>query len=433
MIKHNFGNILNTKVAHYVYLIVFTLSLLAACFMFTSYAYHSGIFVPWENGSLGTRTIEEYQAAVLDSLTGNITLEFPDSMETLNIGEVADFEVVVNDRSSADWLKGDGLTYSHTIVWDDEALKSKVSDMYLKSEDATIDVVDSKLVLIAENTGRDFVVDEMVQYIKDNFDYYTDTYDVKSLCKYPEVYTTDLQDTYDKYKWINDFAIQYDCGVALDSTIMITGWLSDKYEYNIDAVEFKQLFEQLSDYYDTTDDVLPFKTSKNVDLNVPYVTYGYYVDTDSEIAYIESVMTSGTTITERRPAMLGYDSFDKTYIEVSIKDQHVWHYVDGELCCETDCVTGTQNQHDTPTGVYFVSERIGGKYLRGDDYKTWVNQWMRLTNSGIGLHDAYWRNKFGGNIYTYNGSHGCINLPASYASKLFDEIRRGIPVVIYNE
>ena len=56
---------------------------------------------------------------------------------------------------------------------------------------------------------------------------------------------------------------------------------------------------------------------------------------------------------------------------------------------------------------------------------------MRMTNSGIGLHDADWRSSFGGKIYTYNGSHGCINLPPDFAYELYDRIERKICVIIY--
>ena len=56
---------------------------------------------------------------------------------------------------------------------------------------------------------------------------------------------------------------------------------------------------------------------------------------------------------------------------------------------------------------------------------------MRLTNSGVGLHDAYWRKSFGGSIYKTSGSHGCINLPKSFAYKLYDETYVNMPVIIY--
>ena len=98
---------------------------------------------------------------------------------------------------------------------------------------------------------------------------------------------------------------------------------------------------------------------------------------------------------------------------------------------ESDCVTGTKGRNDTPHGVYFITQYMDGKYLTGATYRTWVNRWMRITDRGHGLHDATWRSSFGGNIYTYDGSHGCINLPKQFAYDLFDTVGSGTCVVIY--
>ena len=54
-------------------------------------------------------------------------------------------------------------------------------------------------------------------------------------------------------------------------------------------------------------------------------------------------------------------------------------------------------------------------------------------NGCIGLHDATWRNSFGGSIYKNNGSHGCINLPYNVASKIYYCIKVGDPIVCYFE
>ena len=36
--------------------------------------------------------------------------------------------------------------------------------------------------------------------------------------------------------------------------------------------------------------------------------------------------------------------------------------------------------------------------------------------------------EFGGEIYKYNGSHGCINMPYYNVSKLYDMVQVGTPV-----
>jgi lipoprotein-anchoring transpeptidase ErfK/SrfK len=48
-----------------------------------------------------------------------------------------------------------------------------------------------------------------------------------------------------------------------------------------------------------------------------------------------------------------------------------------------------------------------------------------------GLHDASWRDEFGGDIYEEDGSHGCVNLPTSAAATLYDLVDYGTPVIVF--
>ena len=54
-----------------------------------------------------------------------------------------------------------------------------------------------------------------------------------------------------------------------------------------------------------------------------------------------------------------------------------------------------------------------------------------ITSTGIGLHDANWRSQFGGNIYQYDGSHGCINMPPSKAAALYSMVSAGTTVYVH--
>ena len=68
-----------------------------------------------------------------------------------------------------------------------------------------------------------------------------------------------------------------------------------------------------------------------------------------------------------------------------------------------------------------------------DYYNSYVNYWMCFIGNDYGLHDATWRwdSEFGGDTYTYNGSHGCINLPYEQAEQLYNLVHVGDKVVVH--
>ena len=179
--------------------------------------------------------------------------------------------------------------------------------------------------------------------------------------------------------------------------------------------------------YDTIGKTWDFITPNGEKIKVKGGTYGDFFSSDKEAEYIIEKFKKLESEENREPIKTQdlSDEIPKTYVAVSLSEQHMWFYKDGELILESDVVTGTKGSHDTPRGVYFISEMKDGKYLTGEDYRTWVNRWMRLTNRGHGLHDANWRGKFGSNIYTYDGSHGCVNLPKNVAYELYDLIKLG--------
>jgi len=52
-------------------------------------------------------------------------------------------------------------------------------------------------------------------------------------------------------------------------------------------------------------------------------------------------------------------------------------------------------------------------------------------DGGIGLHDATWRYQFGGNIYKWNGSHGCVNMPLNAAKVVYENIDKSMPIIVW--
>ena len=98
--------------------------------------------------------------------------------------------------------------------------------------------------------------------------------------------------------------------------------------------------------------------------------------------------------------------------------------------------------HDTPTGVYELNKTyfsykatLTGSNDDGSTYNTSVDYWMPfIFSSGIGFHDADWRNysEFNKKEYLTNGSHGCVNMNHEAAEKLYNENFNTIDVIVRN-
>ena len=111
-----------------------------------------------------------------------------------------------------------------------------------------------------------------------------------------------------------------------------------------------------------------------------------------------------------------------------------------EVVIDTNVVTGMMGSHDTPTGYYMVRKAnkqrertLRGTNDNGSKYSSYVEYWMPfITSRGIGFHDASWRSsdEFNDSTYTYDGSHGCVNMPSNQAKKLYKAITYDEDVII---
>ena len=122
-----------------------------------------------------------------------------------------------------------------------------------------------------------------------------------------------------------------------------------------------------------------------------------------------------------------------THVEVDLDNQQLTFIKNGTVLVNTDIVTGMVGYRRTPTGLYESHNRQRNCTLTGVDYEVFVKYWVSVIGDVIGLHDASWRSVFGGDLYVYNGSHGCVNIPEAAMAKIFDNIDDGTPVLIYGQ
>lgn len=126
------------------------------------------------------------------------------------------------------------------------------------------------------------------------------------------------------------------------------------------------------------------------------------------------------------------DEVGDTCIEVDIDAQKMFYYVYGEIYVATDVVTGNYGTADTPTGTYYINNMARNVSLVGEDYVSYVDYWIAFIGGSYGIHDASWRDEFGGNIYKGDGSHGCVNTPYWAVKKIYNHADVGTPVVIHD-
>ena len=188
--------------------------------------------------------------------------------------------------------------------------------------------------------------------------------------------------------------------------------------------------------YDTYGKHRQFTTTLGETIKVLNGGYGWKTDREQEAEELIKLILEGALI-EREPiykvkaAKKGEDDIGNSYVEIDLTHQHLYLYWKGELVLETDFVSGdVADGNTTPGGLYRLTYKTTDAVLRGATYETPVKYWMPF-NGNIGMHDATWRNQFGGEIYLTNGSHGCINLPLDKAQAIYGYVSTGFPIICY--
>ena len=213
---------------------------------------------------------------------------------------------------------------------------------------------------------------------------------------------------------------------------------------NEDSV--KSYTEGLATQYNTFKTTRQFTTTEGDTLTVGggnYDNYGYILNTAETAPLILKALQSGKSQTVvcvwdkyalTRNAEAGND-FGSTYIEISLDQQHMWYYKEGQLFLDTPICSGEPTkERATPTGVMQILDKKTDHKMKGSYGSARAKFALWLTEGGILIHDASWRDDgdYGDDVYLYNGSHGCVNTPLDAVSVLYENVRIGIPVIIYD-
>lgn len=264
-------------------------------------------------------------------------------------------------------------------------------------------------------------------------------------CYEAPTYTISSNKTFKTLNLLNRYIstrITYRFGDAteqLDGSILHQ-WLSidENLDVSISKSAVAEYVNRLSKKYNTVGILREFQSTTGKKIILQGGLYGWKINSDAETEALFNHIRQADVL-EKEPIYLQRalsregNEIGNTYIEINITKQHLWYYKNGKLLIQGSVVTGNPNRgNSTVLGVYMVNYKQKEATLTGPGYEAKVTYWMPFFGN-MGLHDASWRYRFGGDIYLRRGTHGCVNAPFNLAKTIFENIEAGTPVILYEE
>lgn len=327
---------------------------------------------------------------------------------------------------------GQNVNLDYIYKFDENSLRlilTNWNNSAVISKDAYIDVISESIV--PEVVGDEIDISKLMKKI--------DGHSILDLSEFyvkPKIVTNDLLESMELLNSYRCWTVHY-----TDTNIDI---VAPKEAVSVDSAGNVAIVSMdfLNDYLDIIQEQFntigvtrDFVTNSGDIVQISGGTFGNKVDVDAELSALQQLFETATSVNNRIPEYKVYNgTIDGCYIEISINNQHVWYYDGGQVVIDSDCVTGNvATRANTPKGCWYLDIVTTNRTLwpKGAKTGSFVNRWMRFTPDGCGLHDATWRNRFGGEIYKTNGSHGCVNLPKDFAYALYEYAYIGLPVIVY--
>lgn len=211
---------------------------------------------------------------------------------------------------------------------------------------------------------------------------------------------------------------------------------------SIDTPAIEAYLSTYNDRYATYQKDRTFNSTLSGTVSVPgeYSTMGWSIDRAAEAEQITQDLLASEDV-EREPAINGShyefgDGYGDSYIEVDLRNQQMFVYLDGKQALSTPIISG-HPETTTEAGSYYIWNKDKDSTLNGYNkrtgvtYATPVNYWLPIDYVGQGIHDASWQTGFGGETYLTNGSNGCINVDPKVMEEVFNLSYVGMPVVMF--
>ena len=416
-------------------------------------------------------TTADAEAYIEGYFNGGYTLEIEDTegvreaITDTSIGYTVDvtgdLEAILKEENDGGRVSGPGVEHRYTVdaelKYDEAALRALLENMaFVKNASPTSDAYitpyeeGKAFSIVPEVQGTEIDMDKLMAAVKDALNSQTRLLKVENLDCYKTIQVTadnaDLNQmcaNVNRYKDINItyvFGDQQEILPGLEAVKWIDGVSGSTVQVNQQKVA--EYVKYLADKYDTYGKPHTFTSTSGRQVSVNG-DYGWQINQAEEAVALTRMVQNGTNQTRepaysRTAASRTGNDFGTTYVEVDMGLQHIYMYENGTLIAEAPIVTGNVAKGwTTPEGLYTLYYKERDRVLRGPkradgtySYESPVSYWMPF-NGGIGLHDASWRGKFGGEIYKNNGSHGCINIPPKTAAVIYEHVYKGIPILCF--
>ena len=411
-------------------------------------------------------TVEAYSIEVTSrnqdpqTISGSqIVYQYMSDGEVLNLlKQQKPYEWVRGFMETRSYNTQENVTFDKTLLQNEvKALNCAQPENQVEPENAYVAMNGDEFTIVPETEGSKLKVKEAYKALDAAISGSQTSIDLGST---PDVYAvaavtsedSTLQATRDAYNNYTKASITYTFG---DQTVTLDGstlknWLQfdEKGQLVQDDASFtqhvKDFVAQLASEHNTVGTTRSFNTTSGRTVSVYGSAYGWKIDQDAEAAQLTEEIRTGTQTTREpvysmRANAYGYNDIGSTYIEVDLSSQHMYYYQGGSIIFDSDIVSGDIRYDDraTPPGIFTLYYKKSPDVLRGAkkpdgtyEYETSVTYWMPF-NGGIGFHDATWQAYFGGDRYTYAGSHGCINMPLDAAATLYSIIDTNVPIVCF--
>lgn len=322
---------------------------------------------------------------------------------------------------------------------------------------------DDGYYIVPEVQGDVFEMDTLKSYIVSNLNdaiYNLDSYDSGAYIP-PETVGEDYKAKLETLNRFWNMEINYDFNYTKEK---LTGKKLVKLvkvkrdgSYTIDRDACMEYIDKLAEKYDTYNTERKFKATIQGKITIPTSSdakYGWWLDKAECCDQLVRMIDKGENRKKVTPiyykqgefefsgnpsARSKKDDIGDTYVEIDLTNQQFWVYKKGKKVRSGYVVSGqtTSEARTTLPGVYKVWQketdyRMKDSNADGEEWDTTCKYWTRIAIVGIGMHDSQWRgNAFGGNIYKYNGSHGCINMSLDDAKYMYEKVAMNTPVVMY--